>query len=310
MFRKTTHSFGKKTLKIFLRKFLDLLVYDLLLVVGQGDGHAGEVVIDGFEQAVDGFLGVVEDVLALLQVLQGSRQVEPLLDLLDLFLGLLKVGGNGLVVLSIAHPGVLGLLQQLQPVLGLLLGVVPADLNAHDMTLEELGLVGVLKDLLSLFNQLLDDAATRLQLDEGLLLTLNQLVHVLDAGRGNVPGGGEHDAVQELDMGLQLVAVGVALPVQVHHDLGLHDGGDELLVLLDEDVQFVELVLALVLGALGHEDLEDGGQPLLDLRPFQVLAESLKARIRYCISIILRAIIQFLKEEKNYLWLTVENIVQ
>merc|ERR1719168_601051 len=33
----------------------------------------------------------------------------------------------------------------------------------------------------------------------------------------------------ELNMGLQLVTVGVALPVEVHHDRGLLDIGDQLL---------------------------------------------------------------------------------
>merc|ERR1712227_1101418 len=33
----------------------------------------------------------------------------------------------------------------------------------------------------------------------------------------------QHDSVKELNMGLQLVTVGVALPVEVHHDRGLLD---------------------------------------------------------------------------------------
>ena len=36
-----------------LRDGLDLLGADLLLVLGQRDAHAGEVVIDALEQAVD-----------------------------------------------------------------------------------------------------------------------------------------------------------------------------------------------------------------------------------------------------------------
>jgi len=124
-------------------------------------------------------------------------------------LGYLAVGGG------------LDLLPQLQLVLGLLLGVVPADL--YDMALEELGLVEILQDLFALFNQLLDHTATSFQLDERLFLVLDQLVHILDARGRN--GGGQHDDVQELNVGLQIVTEGVALPVEVHHDLGLHDGG-------------------------------------------------------------------------------------
>jgi hypothetical protein len=62
-------------------------------------------------------------------------------------------------------------------------------------------------------------SAPGLQLVEGLLLSLDQLLDVLDAAGSDVAGGAEHDAVQELDVGLQLVAVGVALPVQVDLDL-------------------------------------------------------------------------------------------
>ena len=87
-------------------------------------------------------------------------------------------------------------------------------------TFEELGLVRVHKDLLALLDQLLDHVALGLQLGQGLLLTLDQLVHVLDAAGSNVSGGGEHDTVKELNMGLELVTVGVTLPVQVNHHLG------------------------------------------------------------------------------------------
>ena len=111
---------------------LDLLVYDLLLVVGQGNGHAGEVIVDALEESVDARVSLVVDVLTLLEVLQGGGEVEALLDALDLLFGLLKVGGNGLVVLGVADPGILGLLEQLEAVLGLLLGVVPTDLDSLD----------------------------------------------------------------------------------------------------------------------------------------------------------------------------------
>merc|ERR1712209_49229 len=39
---------------------LDLLVKNLLLVLGKGDGHAGEVVIDGLEESADGVVALVE----------------------------------------------------------------------------------------------------------------------------------------------------------------------------------------------------------------------------------------------------------
>merc|ERR1719150_1464769 len=33
----------------------------------------------------------------------------------------------------------------------------------------------------------------------------------------------QHGSVQELNMGLQLIAIGVALPVEINHDSGLLD---------------------------------------------------------------------------------------
>ena len=64
-------------------------------------------------------------------------------------------------------------------------------------------------------------------------------------------------------MGLELITIGVALPVEVHHNSGLLDIGDQLLVLLDQSIELVVLLLLLVLGALSHQDLEDLVQPFL-----------------------------------------------
>ena len=155
------------------------------------------------------------------------------------------------------------------------------------MALEELGLVGVLEDALAFVNEVVDNDSLGLQLQQRLFLALDQLVDILDAGRGNVPGGGHHDAVKELDVGLELITIGIALPVEVHHDLGLGDRGDELFVLLDENVQLVGLALALVLGPLGHQDLENLGQPLLDLGPLQVFAEGLGSIVTSCTNLLL-----------------------
>lgn len=58
--------------------------------------------------------------------------------------------------------------------------------------------------------------------------------------------------------------------------LGLHDGGDELLVFLDDHLEFAELIGPLVLGPLCHEDLQDVGQPLLHLSSLKVLAQGLQ----------------------------------
>ena len=49
-------------------------------------------------------------------------------------------------------------------------------------------------------------------------------------------------------------------------------------MLLDEHVELAELLVALVLGPLSHENLQDLSQPLLHLGPLQVLAESLNTK--------------------------------
>merc|ERR1719192_907262 len=255
---------------------LDLLVKNLLLVLRKGDGHAGEVVVDGLEESADGVVALVVQLLPLLHVSKGCLKVVHLLHLLDLLLGNLELRGNGLIVLSVANPGLLGVLEQLQPVLSLLLGVIPAFLDPLDIALKELGLVGVFQDLLTLLNQVIHNIPLGVELDKGLLLPLDELINILHAGGSNVTGGGEHDAVKELNMGLQLVTVGVALPVQVHHDGGLLNAGDELLVLLDEDIQLLVLRLLLGLGPLGHQDLEDLVQPLLHFGTFEILAKGLE----------------------------------
>merc|ERR1719429_47584 len=255
---------------------LDLLVKNLLLVLGEGDGHAGEVVIDGLEESADGVVALVVQLLPLLQVGESILKVVPLLHLLDLLLGNLELRGNGLIVLSVANPGLLGVLEQLQSILSLLLGVIPAFLDPLDIALKELGLVGVFQDLLTLLNQVIHNIPLGIQLDKGLLLPLDELIHILHAGGSNVTGGGEHDAVEELNMGLQLVTVGVALPVQVDHDRGLLNAGDELLVLFDEHIQLLVLGLLLGLGPFGHQDLEDLVQPFLHLSTLKILAEGME----------------------------------
>merc|ERR1711936_469868 len=235
-----------------LSNSLDLLVKDLLLVLGNGDAHDLEVAVDVAEESVDAVLGFVEDILSLSKVLLGSIQVEVLLHFLDLILSLVKACGNSFVVFSVSHPSVFGFREQLQPLLSLVLGVIPPNFNSLDMSLKELGFVWILKDLLALLNQVLNNIPLSVQLDKGLLLPLNELVNILHAGRSNVTGGGEHDAVKELNMGLQLVAVGVALPVQVDHDLGLHDSGDQLFVLLDQIVKKAHFLGTLIFGSLCH----------------------------------------------------------
>merc|ERR1719461_458054 len=158
----------------------------------------------------------------------------------------------------------------------LLLGLLPSLLDLLHVALQELRLVRVLKDLLSLLNELLHHAPLGLQLDKGLLLPLNQLVHIFHTGGGDVSGGGEHDAVEELNVGLQLVTVGVALPIEVHHHLGLHHSWDQLFVLLDQVLKKLLFLGSEVLSPLSHEDLQDLGKPFLHLSSLKILAEGME----------------------------------
>merc|ERR550532_1626691 len=121
------------------------------------------------------------------------------------------------------------------------------------------------------------------ELGERLLLSLNKLINILETRWGNVSGGGQHDSVKELNMGLQLVSVGVAFPVEIHHDSGLLDIGDELLVLLDEGVKLSELSVFLFLGALSHQNLQDLLEPFPDFSSLEVFAERLDGRNYYLI---------------------------
>merc|ERR1719468_968712 len=255
---------------------LDLLLEDLLLVLGDGDGHSVVMAVYRVEKAIDGIISFFEDILSLGEVSVGGIKVEDLLDLLDLLLSNVKLIGNGLTVLSIANEGLLGLGKELQSVLGLLLGVFPSVLDPLDISLEELGLVRVLEDDLTLGDEVCDNVPLGVQLGEGLLLSLNELINILKTRGSDVSGGGEHDSVKELNMGLELITIGVALPVEVHHDSGLLDIGNQLLVLLDQSVKPAELCSLLLLGALSHKDLKDLLEPFSDLSPLQILAEGVE----------------------------------
>merc|ERR1712214_268861 len=62
---------SSKDLELLLNG-LDLLGKSLLLVLGDGDAHGVEVVVDGGEEAIDAIISLLEDVLPLLQISIGS----------------------------------------------------------------------------------------------------------------------------------------------------------------------------------------------------------------------------------------------
>merc|ERR1719336_2164728 len=84
--------------------------------------------VDVTEEPVNVVLGFVEDVLPLSKILLGSVQIEVLLNFLDLFFSPFKASSNSFVVFSVSNPSVLGLSEQLKPILCLALCVIPADI--------------------------------------------------------------------------------------------------------------------------------------------------------------------------------------
>merc|ERR550519_1046826 len=158
---------SSKDLELLLDS-LDLLGKSFLLVLGDGDAHGVVVVVNGVEEAIDAIISLLEDILPLLQISIGSIKIEDLLNLLDLLLSDLKVRGNGLAVLSIADESSLGLIEELQSVSGLVLGVLPSVLDSLDIGLKELGFVGVLEDDLTLGDEVCDNVPLGVQLGEGL----------------------------------------------------------------------------------------------------------------------------------------------
>merc|ERR1711931_37643 len=192
-------------------------------------------------------LCLTEDLLSLLEVFKGSLQVEAFLNLLDFIISLLEFNCNGLQALGITNPSVLGVIEELKPSLCLFLGVVPAIDNPLDVSFQELWLVWVLQKLLSLGDEVIDNGSLGLELGKSLLLTLNELINILDTAGSNFTGGAEHDGVQELNVWFELVTVGVALPVQVDLDLSGQDSGNEFLVLDNQALQLLVLVSPLLL---------------------------------------------------------------
>ena len=115
----------------------------------------------------------------MLVLVPDSKGMPPPVRLLDLLLGNIKLIGDRLAVLSIADESRLSLGKELQSVSGLLLGVLPSVLDSLDIGLKELGLVGVLEDDLTLGDEVCDNIPLGVQLGEGLLLSLNELINIL-----------------------------------------------------------------------------------------------------------------------------------
>ena len=80
---------------------------------------------------------------------------------------------------------------------------------------------------------------------------------------------------QKLDMGLQFVTIGVAFPVEIHHDRGFLNIGNELLVLLYQSLELLPLNLFLIFGPFSHQNFQNLSQPFLNFCSFQIFAQGL-----------------------------------
>merc|ERR1719474_910129 len=223
-----------------------------------------------------GVCALLKEILSLLKISVSSLEVEDLLDLLDFLLSDFEFSCNGYIGYAENNESILGFIKKLKSLSGLGLGVIPALFNSLDISLEELGFVGVLEDDLAFVNEVSDNVSLGVKLLKGLFLSLNKLINILNTRGSNFSGGGKHNSVKELNMGLQLVTIGITLPVQVNHDGSLLHIGDKFLVFLDEGFKLISLSLLLILGTLGHEDLKDLCQPFLDFSPLEVFAQRIK----------------------------------
>ena len=97
-------------------------------------------------------------------------------------------------------------------------------------------LLRVLKELFALYDEIFDNSAFAFQLGEGFFLPLNQFFNVLNAAGSNVTGGAEHDAIQEFNVWLELVTIGITLPVEIDFDLSFEDGGNEFFVFRNDGI--------------------------------------------------------------------------
>merc|ERR1719249_426121 len=160
---------------------LDFLGQNLLLVLWDGDGHGGHVGIDGAEKSIDGVCALLEKILSLLKISIGSLEVKDLLDLLDFLFSNFKFSCNGFIVLSVANESILCFIKKLKSLSGLGLGVIPTLFNPLDISLEELGFVGVLEDDLAFVDEVSDNVSLGVELLKGLFLSLNELINILNA---------------------------------------------------------------------------------------------------------------------------------
>ena len=142
-----------------------------------------------------------------------------------------------------------------------------------------LNLLRILKKLLALGNEVSDNSPLGLQLIQRLLLSLNQLFDVLNTAGSNITSGAEHDSIQELNMRLQFITIGIALPVQIHLDLSFEDSWDQVLMFLNDGIQFGTLFSAFLFSSLSHQNFQDLLQPFLDLSALKIFAEGLKFEI-------------------------------
>ena len=139
-------------------------------------------------------------------------------------------------------------------------------------------LLWVFHELFALGDQVLDNGSLGFKLSKWLFLSLNQLFDVFNTAGSDVTSGAEHDSVQEFNMRFQLITESVTFPVKIDFDLSFGYSWDKVLVFLNEGFQFLVLHSLLIFAPFCHQDFQNVDQPFLDIRAFQILAQSLKMK--------------------------------
>merc|ERR1719507_2610166 len=159
---------------------------------------------------------------------------------------------NVLKTNTIAFPCSLGVIQKGKPGSGFFFSLIPTLFNAANMACQEFRFVWVLKKYFALRDEVFDNVPFGLHLRKRLLLSLNQLFNILNAAGSNVTGRAEHDSIQELNIGFQLVTISITFPVEINFDLGLENSGNEVHVLGYDTIQFCCLVCPFRTSSLSH----------------------------------------------------------
>merc|ERR1712128_129936 len=164
----------------FCLNSLNFLGKNFLLVLRDGDAHGCIVSVNGVEESSDCGIALGIEVLSFLEISICRLEVEDLLNLLNFLFSNFKFSGNCFAVFGITDESVLCFIEELKSGLCLGFGLIPTRLNTLDIGLEELGFVRILKNNLALGDKFNNNVSLGVKLGQRLLLSLNQLINILN----------------------------------------------------------------------------------------------------------------------------------